>query len=67
MPPRQLRNRPGSNSGVEEPHPALEELDPTTAFLFKPRTITFGALGASCVNIAQASAAAMSQKQPRQL
>lgn len=35
-----------SNSGIgPEPHPALQELDPSTSFLYQPRTITFGAIG----------------------
>lgn len=42
----QIRKRQSSNSGVAEPHPALADLDPSTAFLYRPRTITFGALGA---------------------
>jgi len=35
------------NDGVNELHPALAEdrLDPATSFLYKPRTITMGALG----------------------
>lgn len=43
-----LTRRQSTNSGIPEPsvhHPALAELDPSTSFLYKPRTITFGALG----------------------
>lgn len=44
MPPRKSVS---FNDGIGAPHPALaeERMDPATSFLYKPRTITAGALG----------------------
>lgn len=59
----ETRKKQSSNSGIGEAHPALSNLDPSTSFLYRPRTVTFGALGKAhmvvlldCVADAPASA-----------